>query len=211
MKKKYLFGSMIVFSCFALGIFGNACGRPFDVRSEKEISSTQVRPAGLPEAVVYPNTKTAAMVYGNQILDHLLACAGVASPSDGTLTVWRAKKGSISETGAYDSITAPMLMAVTSIAGEVCNDLVEIEAAVGGDQRRIFNIVDFDSDRLSAGFDESLRKLARSCWLREETDEEKSFVMNGMSQYFTPAAGVNKKAALSLCTQVLASLDTLLL
>ncbi len=204
---------LIVGPSLAIGIFGNACGKQFGIDSpSSSVSSATSQPITQQEVEVYANTKTASLVYGKQVLPHLQNCAGVAVVSDTTASTEAAKVGSISETGSYDSVTAPMLMAVTSIAGEVCNDLINEEMKLAPQERRIFRGIDFASTTVNfGGLGESLNKLARSCWQRDESSEEKSMILDGLSQVFSSEANVNMKAGLSLCTQVLSSIDTLVL
>ena len=114
---------------------------------------------------VIPGAKTASMVYSNEVLTHLASCAGVATPSDATVAMYEAKKGAISVYGQANTITSPMMMAITSIAGEVCNDLINQEVKLGG---RIFKNMNMSANTLPNNADlvDSVSRIALSCWGR---------------------------------------------
>ncbi|MBX9769396.1 MAG: hypothetical protein K2X47_19125, partial [Bdellovibrionales bacterium] len=121
-------------------MMGNGCSNNF--KSINEASNGQMGETATDNGdVIIPGTKTAVLVDSNRVLSHLSACVGVSQPSDQTVQMYETKKSSISATGSANTITAPMMMAIANISGEVCNDLINQEIAQG---RRIFVNVDFD-------------------------------------------------------------------
>jgi hypothetical protein len=191
-------------------LLGNGCSNNF--KSINDTSSSSVIGGGgadNPDIVVIPGTKTAVLVDSNRVLSHLSACVGVAVPSDQTVQMYETKKSSISSTGSANTITAPMMMAIANIAGEVCNDLIEQEIALG---RRIFVDVDFTANSLptSPVLMDSIARLSLSCWQRQPTSTEVSMLMSMLDSVGSTEAQASRKSALMLCTAVLSSLDALL-
>src|SRR5690606_22643482 len=98
------------------------------------------------------------------------------------------RKGSLSEYGYATQVTAPMLMAATAVAGEVCNKLIAVESAQAAGQRRIFNSINFSADPVQVTnqeLREVTRRIARSCWLRNESDEEFEIIDSNFHEAFS--------------------------
>ncbi len=193
-------------------IFGHGCGQfSTNQTSGTETSSSLVLNTGPnDEFVPLQDTKTVGLVYSNQVLDHFLECSGAGQASDSTLAMWEQKKGSISELGGPTQVTAPMLMAITSIAGEVCHDIVEREKT----SPRLFVGVNLAQAALPSDnvLGDAVRRLSRSCWQRNETDEERAYLVNQLVTGFQGGDAANsQRAMLFLCTAMLSSLDSLVL
>ena len=154
--------------------------------------------------------KTVSIAYSKQIVDQLSSCVGLAQPSDATLAMYEQKKGAVSTYGYANTVTSPMMMAVTSIAGEVCNDLINQEVKTGA---RIFSGFDMSSNNLpnTSLISDSISRMALSCWQRRETSVERELVLN-MVQASVVATenSAARKSALLVCTSMLSSLDSLL-
>ncbi len=216
-KKKNLFWIISFVQAVLLSVilFSNGCGGSFVVGSKSSdsggVSSSSSTAASNPnDIVVIPGAKTASVISANQILDHLTACAGVKNPSDTTLSVYQQKKGAISVYGAANTITSPMMMAVVSVAGEVCNDLISQEKL---GPARIFQSMDLQASALPSDgvMGDSIAKLALSCWgRREETGEKQKILDMITSSVGATEAQSGSKAALMMCTSMLSSLDALL-
>ena len=133
---------------FIVVVFGNGCSnggfQSSDV-SMGDFSSNALQCRSSTDITVIPGAKTVSFVGSGQLLSHLSNCIGLSVPSDATMTVYNEKKGSISTYGAANTITPPMMMAITSIAGEICSDLVDQEIASGG---RIFSGINLSASVL---------------------------------------------------------------
>jgi hypothetical protein len=204
-----IFGFVVVF-------MGNGCAKEFvtwNGNSPIDLSSTGLVGSGVSsttDITVIPDTKSVSMVYSNEVLSHLTACAGVASPSDATLAMYDAKKGAISVYGQANTITSPMMMAVTSIAAEVCNDLINQEIATGP---RIFQNIDFNANAMPADTDlgNAITRLALSCWSRPEDSSEHQRIINMVtSTVGSSETQAARKSSLMICTSMLSSLDALM-
>lgn len=214
-KIKIIWG--VVISVAAIQVtLGNGCSGPltgFDASSTSagtnaDTSGGTVAPSSSYEVI--PGAKTVSLLYANQILDQMTACVGVTSPSDATIKMFTDKKGAVSTYGTPDSMNPAMMMSVISIAGEVCNDLINQEIAAGS---RIFKGVDLKSNQLPADGDlrAGITRLALSCWNRQEDNEEQRVLLDLIYQNVANGEqSAARKSALLACTSVLSSLDSLL-
>ena len=160
------------------------------------------------------NTLTVSLIYNKQLLDNMVTCTGIGTPSVQTVDEWQGRQSSFSEYGYATDVTAPMLMAITAVAGEVCNDLLDKEENLSADQRRIYNSVNFAagvSALNSTVTADMVRRMARACWARNENPDELQIVQDELA---TALAGVNAtdpvqthNAALMVCTAMLSSLS----
>lgn len=198
----------------SLVIFGNGCSEGGFVPKESSSSGTQIDGSlqckSATDIEVIPGAKTASVVGSLEVLKQLTNCVGLETYSDATKKVYDDKKGSISTYGTANSITPPMMMAITSIAGEVCADVIDKEIAQGG---RIFSGIDLSSSSLPSNsqLGNAISNLALSCWRGNETSDEKALLLDMVnSSVGVSEAGASKKAALLLCTAMLSSLDALL-
>lgn len=155
-----------------------------------------------------PGAKTVSVVYAKQALDQLTSCSGVIAPSDDTLRMYDSKKSSISAYGDANSVTAPMMMAITNISGEICDDLIDQE--IKGPSRIFvgWNLSADAKPSLNLAGD-SISRLAISCWQKNESAVERQAVLDLIAS--VPAGtGAARKQALLLCTAMLSSLNSLL-
>lgn len=208
MKNKIATLIALVFTLTMMAIgFGQGCAK--SQKSDADQASTGPTDNANQEYQIDPNAATLAMVYNKQVLDHMVSCSGIGVASDSTLSTWAAKRGAVSIDGSVLTITSPMLMAVTTIAGDVCRDLIESEKM----NPRIFNNVNWSATSLPSSnvLGDSIRGLALSCWQRPEADEERNFILDAMSSQFGTGNINNSDAFLFLCTSMLSSLDTLTL
>ncbi len=184
---------------------GQGCGK-FTVIGDESGNSAQNSGSSDDDPGIKPNTSTVSLVYGKAALDHFSSCTGSGLPSDRTLAMYSSKVGTMSETGAVSTYTAPALMALTSLAGEVCKDLIENEKTAP----RMFIGVDWAGMSLPADgtMQDAMRRLARSCWSRDEDPTESDIVMGGIQSAFSNTA---HDSMLFMCTSMLSALDTLIL
>lgn len=204
---------------FIVVFIGNGCGQGFETHTlTTNTSAGQTTGSNLTGSAtnpendypVIPGAKTVSTVYSTQVLNHLTACVGVTKPSDPTVQMYEQKKGAISTSGSAGTMTAPMMMAIASIAGEVCDDLIDQEVQSG---MRIFQGVNMSANTLPSSnvLGDIVVRMALSCWQRNETSSERQKIVDmvqtsvGMSE-----PGAARKASLMVCTAVLASLDSIL-
>jgi hypothetical protein len=160
------------------------------------------------------NDKVAVGVnYSENVLASMLSATGV-TPDATTLQSYADKKTKIAESGKPESVTSPMWMAITNLAGDVCMNLVTQEKALPAASRGFYNLVDFAAGptKLSAAAKaDVVRRMARSFWGRNETPQEKTVIVAAMDDAFSAASDngtETENEMLFVCTALLSSLDT---
>lgn len=153
------------------------------------------------DAVAVP--AEASVIRANRALDNFVSCLGTQTPSRASVEAWRANRSALSTTGDAETIGAPVLQALNSIAAEVCNDLVTLESAPEATPR-IFSGVDFTADAITDR-ESVMQRIARSCWGREATASERDRLTTGLSEAFSTPPGADIEG-LFLCTSMLSSL-----
>jgi hypothetical protein len=127
------------------------------------------------------------------------------------LVFYYKKHSTLSETGSVATLTAPGLMAYASVAGEVCEDLLKNEL----NAPRMFIGFGFGQSSLpnQGALQDAMRRLALSCWSREEDAEEADIVMSSVNSAFQGANGPTTPhdAALFMCTSMAAALESMML
>lgn len=199
----------------ALVVFGNGCseGGFYPQEDAGSLASTleDATCKDPNEIDVIPGAKTASLVGATNVVQHLATCTGLEAVSQATLSVYNTKVGSVSTYGAVNSVTPPMMMAVHSIAGEVCNDVVDQELAKG---TRIFAGWNLNASVLPSDSALSLaaQNIALSCWKDYEiSNEERDVIVSAAVQSIgSGEANAARKAAVVICTSMLASLNALL-
>lgn len=214
--KTYRHKTLLVFAVLFGGVIlsvGNGCSKSFT--SSPSTSAGNSNAAGTggngdSDIPVIPGARTVSIVYSKQVVDQLASCSGLAAPSAATMTMYEQKKGAISTYGAANTVTAPMMMAVTSIAGEICNDLIGQEVSVG---QRLFVGFNMSANVLpnNSQLSDAITRLSLSCWQRNESSGERQALLDLVnSSVGATEANASRKAALMLCTSMLSSLDALL-
>lgn len=210
-KKIIGIGSAIVILGTILVTLGNGCsGQMGGFEALQDLSNGGNSSSTSLDSDVIPGAKTVSMVYSNQVLDQLSSCVGVVNPSDASRKMFQEKKGSISTYGTADSMNPAMMMGIISIAGEVCNDLINQEITGGG---RIFKDIDLKASSLptDASLRNAISRLALSCWNRNEENTEQQILLDMVYNNVTASEqGASRKSALMVCTSMLSSLDSLL-
>ena len=212
-KSKLLLVLSIFFATGVLTYIGNGCSRS---QSMSPVDSASLAPAGSGSSTpsssdipVIPGARTVSLAYQKQVVDQLSACSGLALPSEKTMAMYEQKKGAISTYGAANTVTGPMMIAVASIAGEICNDLIEQELVVGA---RLFNGYALAGSVLpnNTQLSDTIKKFALSCWQRNESASERSVILNMISSSVGAGeAMAGRKSALMICTSMISSLDSI--
>lgn len=149
--------------------------------------------------------KTPGVLKQSQIIPTFLSCLRLPPSAITTQTKSSLEKlkGNLSSEGRPESMSAPMLMATTQLAGDICSDLIEYEKAQG---LRFFNGFDLETKSIPGEppLTETIDLFARSCWGRSAKGEEKSYILTEMSKT-TLANNKGKSAAFFICTIMLSS------
>lgn len=168
---------------------------------------------------IHEDTKPVTVAYSENILMSMQSQTGLQTVTARTITANTSAKAKISEDGKADSVNAPMWMAVTNLAGEVCFDLVTDEKAKTATARRFFTSVDFTRAPASLSVDgksDLVRRMARNFWGRNETLAEKTLILQSLDAAIADARrnGANDAAEMEdtliyTCTAMLSSLDAI--
>lgn len=159
-----------------------------------------------------------ALQTSEQIFNSFINLTDQPNFSNEVMNEYNRRSGALSVTPDLKYVNAPMLLAITSIAGEVCNGLVAREQAIADTtQRRFFSNVNFA--QAVANFDQqsysaTVSRLANSFWGRAPSSEEIQMFSEFRNEFIAaiPAAQVNQAAqtralALSVCSAMLATFD----
>lgn len=202
-------------------VFGFGCGMGFISMEGEEVTQqsleTPTKETEEDDQVVIPGAKTTGLVYANQILRNMSSVTGIKTFSRATLNFYEQNKFSVSEFGSANSLNPPMIMAIMGLGAEVCNDLVSQEG-VPNNPRQIFNAIDFSltpSDIDRAALSETVRRMARSFWGRNETPRELTIisesvfeVINDATTSITGREGT-RNLMIYVCSGMLASVEAL--
>jgi hypothetical protein len=168
-------------------------------------------PAGNGDIVPLSDTRTASIVRANRVLDNMVSCLGTGTPGVAAKAAWNEQRAGFSTEGDANSITSTMFVGFETVASEVCNDLVQQERALGANQRRIFNQIDFNAGQNAVGngqIADVTRRIARACWGRNETSEELGMIQQGTNQAFNGAQNNNQQTVnkvIFICTSMVNS------
>lgn len=168
-------------------------------------------PGGNPEITAKPGVQTATVVSANRALMDLVSCTGIKQPSLRSKSMWENKTGQFSIEGRANSISSPMLMAHAAVAAEICLDLIEIESALNQTDRRIFTQIDFNQSAAAqsvSALSDGIRRLARSCWGRNETTEEHELIVTAATGGFDSGDSAESQM-IFLCASMLSSVSAI--
>jgi len=198
----------------AISVFGYGCGVGFaPIGGQSLGSSTALVTDGNGDLTIVPGQKTTSIVYSNQILRNMASVTGVSIEAGGDAEqYWRDKFDVFSEDGSATSVTGPMLLSISGLAAEVCDNLIGQEQLITNvADRRFFPSINFagDSSDLDAvKISDVVRRMARSFWGRNETSSELSMIVSGANSGL--ANNGNTSAwMLYVCTGMLSSLDAI--
>jgi len=166
--------------------------------------------AAAPDGItVFPNTKTVSTVYAKQFLDNMVSCTGLRIESAETRQRWEAESGSLSEFGYATDVTPPMMMAIATVAGEICSDITSASAEVNrGSRDRLFPGVDFSRNgTMSPGeISDAIQRVALSCWHRRASNAEENIISTMVNENLaSETQNRSQTAAMLVCTSMLSS------
>lgn len=183
----------------SLGSAGDASGD--DVNSEK---------LGLPYA----------LLSAEQTLSSMMKVANVTAPTNALLNEYNGRYGALAAGNDLSMANGPLMLGATSLAGEVCNNLLTQEKAItDASARNFFTGINFAagvSTLSDTGYDIAIRGMARSFWGRNETQEEYELLRGYRTEFVNAlAANARTQAAstnnlmLSTCAAMLSSMEAI--
>ncbi len=209
-KKLKLLVAIALGSTVMLVTVGNGCSKRDAFNSLSSVAPALNTVSSSGEEVIDPTVKMVSVVYAKQMLEQLTSCVGLEKPSDATIRVYQQKSGAVSLYGDAGSVTAPMMMATTSIAAEVCNDLIQQEKRV---TPHIFVGWALNSSAASSvsgvssrDITDAISRLSLACWQKAPTNQETNDIL-ALANFESPS---RENSALMVCTAILSSLKTIL-
>jgi len=160
------------------------------------------------------------LMISDQTFQSMLNVTGQAGAQTNTqVTEFNLRTSSLSDTDSLSMVNAPLMVAATSLAGEVCNGLVAKEKAMAAASRLFFNGVDFTkpvSQNNAQAYSDSASAMAQAFYGRALDPDEQA----ALSQYYvdfgkgltgTLATNANQTSVLyiTLCAAMLSSFDAL--
>jgi hypothetical protein len=133
-----------------------------------------------------------------------------AALSAETKQTFASVKLSLSAEGVMSDMNGPMMMALSQLAGDMCNDRIKHEAAGTPDFFKAFEIkTGTAADSSANALEDSIVRLAKGCWGRDpmKFEIEKIKILFEKSSFATKR---DKGSALFVCTLVLSATDVLI-
>lgn len=151
-----------------------------------------------------------------QILPSLTKCLAIntASMDTATTTAYNAAKKTYTDSiptfsldGSVKDVSAPLMMSLMTLAGEMCNVRIEVERtqATGRLFFPGFNLQTSGANNNGEmiNHDKTIQALTRSCWGRDATSAEVNLIKQKIS------SNSSRGAALYACTAVLSSIQAI--
>jgi hypothetical protein len=225
-SKKNIKNIVIVTALFGtLSFYGFNCAPPSfstsDDGSQSMVTGSSFVDEVTPGGVLDEKTNIPyALLTIEQVLNSMLNLTGQETYNVAVANEYNIRAGSFSVTPDMKFVNGPMLIAISSLAGEVCNGFVAREQAIafnaGTNTRRIFNAVDFAQAPATGLSQTSLNdvvgKMANAFWGRAPSSEELTLYTSFRTDFVTAAATQNAAAtralALATCASMLSSMDS---
>lgn len=197
-KMSKTFCNLLISICLVLGFAG--CTNLTSNESENESAQSSLGKTFLP-----------GLIRQSQVLPALSKCLGLSVSELSTETKQRYKslKDNLSEEGNINDLSGPLLMAVTQIAGDVCDDLIRKESQVI--TKKFLVGFDLSSDVVTGTVNllNTIEQITKSCWGRRASDSEKALIVNTFANTEL-RNNRGKQGALFLCTALMSSPDVIL-
>ncbi|MBY0314547.1 MAG: hypothetical protein K2Q26_03445 [Bdellovibrionales bacterium] len=156
------------------------------------------------------SSKVVQIASHRQILPSLINCLNLEDSAlrPATRQAARESASTLSLDGDASKISAPMMMALVKITGEVCVDLINQELAQTS-SRKFFPGFELGTPANSQSYDlnTSIHRLATSCWGHEPSPSENDEIIKALTESNLINAK-NRATALFLCTMMLGSGET---
>jgi hypothetical protein len=216
MKKNILI--LVPISLLLLVTFNNCSG---EFSASRDIASTSQASQQSSDSLSQASTSSLpfALLSVDQTLSSMLNVTNNAAPSTAILNEYNNRYGALAAGNDLGMVNSPLLLSTTSLAGEVCNSLVQNEKNMMASARSFFPNINFAAGINSvdsASYELSIRALARSAWGRNETQAE----LDTFTQFktdFTSALATSAQSQSSstsslitaTCAAVLSSFDAI--
>lgn len=221
MNNKYLKIMLIVVPSMAVVMFGfNNCGRYGALEGGSSDSASLGSSGGSGTGIVEGEVNSEklglpyALLSAEQTLTSMMKVANVTAASTAIVNEYNSRYGSLAAGNDLSMVNGPLMLGSTSLAGEVCNSLLTQEKAITDvTQRSFFGGINFGAGIASvtdAGFDSSVRGMARSFWGRNENATELAMLKQYKTEFDAALAANARTAAASSSNLMLATCAAML-
>ena len=160
-----------------------------------------------------------ALLSAEQTLQSMLSVTNTPVASAATLSEYNDRYGALAAGNDLSMANGPLMIGSTSLAGEVCNNMLTQEKAAAAANRNFYGSVNFAAGINSIddlAFRSSIRGMARSFWGRNETMEEFTLLLQYKDDFAAALTATARTQAAStsnvlqaLCAAMLSSLDSI--
>lgn len=159
-----------------------------------------------------------ALLSAEQTLASMMRVANVTTTSTALVNEYNGRYGSLAAGNDLSMANGPLMLGSTSLAGEVCNSLLTQEKAItDANARNFFTSINFGagiSSITDAGFEASVRGMARSFWGRNETVDELALLKQYKTEFNDALTATARAQAassnglmLATCAAMLSAVD----
>jgi hypothetical protein len=163
-----------------------------------------------------------ALLSAEQTLSSMMKVTNTNTASQATLNEYNTRYGALAAGNDLNMANGPLMLGSTSLAGEICNNMVTQEMAIPiamATTRNFYGSVDFTKGVTSltdTNYSIAIRAMARSFWGRAETTDELASLMT-FKQEFIDALAANvrtqgastKNLITATCAGMLSSVDAI--
>lgn len=194
----------------------NCSLRQFEaVSASSDLSSFDVTPGSFDKPV-----SPYALMTSEQTFQSMLNVTGqTASRTPAQVNEYNLRTSSMSDNDSLATINAPLTMATTSLAGEVCNGLLAREKALASANRKFFSGIDFTkgvSQNSADAYAAAASSMGQAFYGRSLASAEQQVLIAFYSEFVGSLTAAQLTAAaqtnnlyLSLCTAMLSSFDSI--
>jgi hypothetical protein len=160
-----------------------------------------------------------AMLTGEQMFASMLNVTG-QTVTTAQKNEYNLRTGALADVDSLAVVNAPLMMATSSLAGEVCNGLIAKEKGLAAASRSFFPQVDFTksiAQNSPNAFAAAAQMMAQAFYGRDLSDEEQQILTAYYSEFVAalPANQANQTAQtsnlyLTLCAGMLSSFDAMI-
>lgn len=166
------------------------------------------------DLVIIPGEKTVSVAYFDLVYQNYLEATGFEEGEIAYFDLaYNNSKELLSEDGSILSGNAAMFVGITTITGKLCFAVVDRDLKLPAGQQKLFGGF-YGKRNLSEISDEaiqdSLRRLARTFWQRNETQQELEIFLNKMDELRALNSNLSaSNSAFFMCTAVASSLSAI--
>jgi hypothetical protein len=179
-KKASLLSWTIVLSLFGLLTLNQNCAQSGYQSTTLEEPNTGTPIKGEEPLIAKPSYPRFNLMSANQVYQTFLSLTEQNVDTNTQRTEFNLRRSSFSDQGEVQSVNSPYLLAATSLAGTICNDLVQRERTLSSENRHYFKGINFTQNTASVNdeiFETLVKNLAKKFWKKDLNQKELQALM----------------------------------